>query len=95
MARFQTKNRNLGKLCRIWQWKVLVYFMDIWSLLWPFDVFYGHLVNFMSIWYIFFTFWYVVPRKIWQPCCSDQPVCTLLAEPSLHPRGAAANKVKP
>jgi hypothetical protein len=32
----------------------------------------------MSIWYIlrlfgiFFTFWYAVPRKIWQPC-PEQP----------------------
>jgi hypothetical protein len=34
---------------------------------------YGHLVNFVAIWYIlwlfgtFFPFWYVVPTKIWQP----------------------------
>jgi hypothetical protein len=44
-------------------------------------IFYGHLVNFPTIWYIllhfgilcghlvcFDTFWYIVPRKIWQPC---------------------------
>jgi hypothetical protein len=37
-------------------------------------VFDGHLVHYMTIWYIlwpfgiFFPFWYVVPRKIWQPC---------------------------
>jgi hypothetical protein len=36
--------------------------------------FYRHLINFMAIWYllwsfvIFFTFWCVVPRRIWQPC---------------------------
>jgi hypothetical protein len=35
--------------------------------------FIAKLVNFMAIWYIlcsldiFFPFWYVVPRKIWQP----------------------------
>jgi hypothetical protein len=34
---------------------------------------YGHLVYFVAIWYIllpfgiFFPFWYVVPRQIWQP----------------------------
>jgi hypothetical protein len=36
--------------------------------------FYAHLVYFVAIWNIlwlsgtFFQFWYVVPRKIWQPC---------------------------
>jgi hypothetical protein len=50
---------------------ILLYFMAIW-------LFYCHLVYFMAIWYIlwpfgiifgdFFPFWYVVPRKIWQPC---------------------------
>jgi hypothetical protein len=32
----------------------------IWYILWPFGTFCGHLV------YIF-PFWYVVPRKLWQP----------------------------
>jgi hypothetical protein len=42
-------------------------------ILWPFGIFYGHLVYFVAIWCIlllfgiFFPFWYVVPRKIWQP----------------------------
>jgi hypothetical protein len=37
-------------------------------------IFNGHLVYFTAIWYIlwlfgvFSPFWYVVPRKIWQPC---------------------------
>jgi hypothetical protein len=39
----------------------LVYFMIIWNVVWPFGLFYGHLV------YLFFPFWYVVPKKIWQP----------------------------
>jgi hypothetical protein len=34
--------------------------------LWPFDMHYGLLLYFVVIWYIF-PFWYVVPRKIWQP----------------------------
>jgi hypothetical protein len=45
----------------------LVYFIDIWYLLWTFGIFYGHLVYFMDIWYIITPLWYVVPRKIWQP----------------------------
>jgi hypothetical protein len=39
----------------------LVYFTDISHILWPFVV----------IWYIF-QFWYVVPRKIWQPCADGE-----------------------
>jgi hypothetical protein len=45
-----------------------------WYILWPFGIFYvllfgifgGHMEYFMVIWYIF-PFWYVLPRKIWQP----------------------------
>jgi hypothetical protein len=49
-------------------------FMAIWNILWPFGIFCGHLVYFVTIWYIsrafgtFSPFWYVIPRKIWQPC---------------------------
>jgi hypothetical protein len=38
-----------------------VYFSAKWHILWRFGTFGGgHL-------YIFFRFWYIVPRKIWQP----------------------------
>jgi hypothetical protein len=30
-------------------------------------IFYGHLVHFVVIWYIFIPFWYVVPSNILQP----------------------------
>jgi hypothetical protein len=39
----------------------LVYFTAIGNTLWPFGIFWGHLIYFSP-------FWYVVPRKIWQPC---------------------------
>jgi hypothetical protein len=49
--------------------------MSIWSISWQFSIVFGHWV---SLWpfgicydhllYIFSPFWYVVPRKIWQPC---------------------------
>jgi hypothetical protein len=42
--------------------------MAIWSILLLLEIFYGHLVYFVAIWYIFAPFWYFVPRKIWQPC---------------------------
>jgi hypothetical protein len=48
--------------------------MAIWSvllpfhihILWPFGIFSGHFG-------IFFPFWYVVPRKIWQPWLERHP----------------------
>jgi hypothetical protein len=65
---------NLGKCWRVLQWKILhsayilltfslfygklVYFMLIWPILWSFGILYN----------IFGIFWYIVPRKIWQPC---------------------------
>jgi hypothetical protein len=46
-----------------------------WCILWPFGLFYGHLIYFMDLWYRYFVviwyffppFWYIVQRKIWQP----------------------------
>jgi hypothetical protein len=38
----------------------LAYFKVNWKILWPFGTFCINLV--------FSPFWYVVPRKIWQPC---------------------------
>jgi hypothetical protein len=51
MVYFQTKNPNLGKFWRVLQWKMLVYFFTIWSILRPIGIFYGHLVYFVVIWY--------------------------------------------
>jgi hypothetical protein len=49
---------------KAWEFELLVHLPNY--LL----VFYGHLVYSTAIWYIlwlFGTFWYVVPIKIWQP----------------------------
>jgi hypothetical protein len=59
MVYFQTKYPNLSNFWRVLQWKI-VYFMDIWSILQPFGICCGNSVYFSP-------FWYVVPRKIWQP----------------------------
>jgi hypothetical protein len=64
MVCFQTKNPNLGKFWRVSQWKMMVYFMDTWSILRSFVIFCGHLVQFVVS---LFPFWYFVTRKIWQP----------------------------
>jgi hypothetical protein len=66
------KTAILGKFRRVSQSKVLVYFMAILSILWPFDlhilwpfdlfyghliyIFYGHLIYFMAIWSILWPF---------------------------------------
>jgi hypothetical protein len=71
----------LGKFWSVLQWKMLVYFRDIWSLfgpfhigfLWTFGTFCCDLVHFPPVWYI-------VPRKIWQPC--NQASSTTQAEPA-------------
>jgi hypothetical protein len=56
---------------------MLVYFMDILSILRPFDIFYGHLIDCDNLAYLP-PFWYILPRKIWQPCRPPQPTATEL-----------------
>jgi hypothetical protein len=46
---FKTKNTNLGLFWRALEGKIL-------DILWPFGIFYGHLVYFMAIWYILWPF---------------------------------------
>jgi hypothetical protein len=67
MLYFKTKNPILGKFLRVLKWKVLVYFMALCSILRPFSIFCGHLIIFHGYLVYFFPFWYLVPRKIWQP----------------------------
>jgi hypothetical protein len=63
MVCFQTKNKNLGTFWRVLQWRMLVYFKDIWSILRPFDIFYSHLKYFIVIWYTYLVvLCYTFPR---------------------------------
>jgi hypothetical protein len=57
---FQTENPNLSVFLRISECKMLVYFMAIKNILRPFGIF-------CNKFGIYFPFWRVVPRKIWQP----------------------------
>jgi hypothetical protein len=50
MVYFQTKNPNFW---RALEWKMLVYFMTIWYILWQCGIIYGRLLLFLVIWYIF------------------------------------------
>jgi hypothetical protein len=67
MVYFQTKNSTLGKFWRVLQWTMLVYFMAIWSILRSFGIFYGHLIYFVAIRYIF-------PVLL---CCTKKNLATL------------------
>jgi hypothetical protein len=46
----QTKKSQFGKFGRVLQWKMLIHFMVIWYILFPFSMVYGHLVDFFSFW---------------------------------------------
>jgi hypothetical protein len=57
------------------------------GIFWPFEIFCDHmeyvcmlwpLVNFVVIWYNSSPFWFVEPRKIWQPWCHHQNAFFLL-----------------
>jgi hypothetical protein len=56
-----------GKIWWALEWKMLLYF-------WPFVIFDGHFgiiygrLVYAVVFGNFFPFWYVSPRKIWQPC---------------------------
>jgi hypothetical protein len=72
MVCFQTKNPNLGKFWSVLQWKMLVYLMSIWSILRPLELFYGHLVYFVIIWYIFSRFGMLCQEKCGNPVTNYQ-----------------------
>jgi hypothetical protein len=71
MAYFPTKYPDLGKFRSVLQWNMLVYYSAIWYIwymVWLFSV---------PFWYVlvcFGMFWYVVPRKIWQPWSECLPL---------------------
>jgi hypothetical protein len=84
---FQTQNRNLGTLSRVLQWKMLVYFMDIWSILSPLDIFYGHMVYMVVIWYNFPRFGMLHQEKSGNPVLESlilEIVCAKLCTNLCH-----------
>jgi hypothetical protein len=67
MAYFQTKIPIWVNVGGSWNGSCQYpYFIAFGSILRPFCIFWGHLLYFMFLVYSF-PFWYVVPRKIWQP----------------------------
>jgi hypothetical protein len=51
----------------------LEYFTDICT----YEIFYNLLVYFVFIWYIFYCFGILAPRKIWQPFCQRVEILPL------------------
>jgi hypothetical protein len=64
-----TRNPDFGKFWRVLKWKMLVYYMVIWSILQLFGIFCGHLVYFMVIWFIFPRFGTLYQEKSGNPDC--------------------------
>jgi hypothetical protein len=64
---FKPKNPYLGKFWRTLNWKRLVYFMAILSILRPNGLFYAHLVHFVVIWYILPSFGMLYREKSGNP----------------------------
>jgi hypothetical protein len=60
-------NQKPHKFWCVLQWKMLVYLMDIRPILQAFDMFYGHLVYFVVIWYIFPRFGMLYQEKSGNP----------------------------
>jgi hypothetical protein len=69
MACFQTENPNLGKFCKAFDRKMLIYFIAIWNILATFGISYDHLAHFCSFFPVLVSCMYVPRkiRKIWQP----------------------------
>jgi hypothetical protein len=78
MVCFQTKNPNLDKFWRVLLWKIIVYFITIWSILRPLEKFYGHLVYFVVSWYIFPSFGILDQDKSGTPGSGEIKSCTLV-----------------
>jgi hypothetical protein len=70
---FQAEKSHFGYILEGLAWKMLEYFVAVCNIWQPFGI---HMYL-MAIWYnlwsygVFFTFWYVAPRKTWQPCKND------------------------
>jgi predicted membrane protein len=67
VACFQTKNPNLGKFRRALDWKMFIFVIAIWNILWRLGIFYDHLVHFVLIWYIFSGFGSLYQEKSGNP----------------------------
>jgi hypothetical protein len=59
---FSNQKSHIGKILEGLAIEDVGIFMTIWNILWPFDIIYGRLVQFVVIWYIF-SLWFVLTMK--------------------------------
>jgi hypothetical protein len=78
MVYFQTENPNLGKFWKVLQWKMFGIFRAILSISRPTGIFYGHLVHFVVIWYIFTRFGMLYREKSGNPASVHDPHILIL-----------------
>jgi hypothetical protein len=64
---FSNQNPNLGKFWSAFDSKILIYFMAICNILWPFGIFYDRLVHFAYFWHIFSGFGFMYLEKSGNP----------------------------
>jgi hypothetical protein len=82
MVFFHTKNRNLGIFWRPLELKMFIHFRVIGNILRLFDIFCGHLVYFVAIWYIFPCFGMFYQEKSGNP--DVKPECSAAVAESFH-----------
>jgi hypothetical protein len=82
MVYFQMQNSNLDKFWRTLDWKMLMYFMDIWNISRTFGIFYDRLVHFVFILVHISGFGIVHQEKSGNPGCDsmERKVEHLLSE---------------
>jgi hypothetical protein len=73
MAYFQTKDPDLGKIWRVLQWQMFVYYIAVWYILRHLGILCGHLVHFMVIWDIFSRFGILYLLKSGNPVLERPP----------------------
>jgi hypothetical protein len=66
---FRTKNPNFGKFWRDLEWKLLVYFITIWNILWLLVIKFGH-DQVVAVWYSFPVLVYLDLEKSGNPAPS-------------------------
>jgi hypothetical protein len=71
---------KIGKFGRVLQWKMMVYFMDTWSILRSFVIFYEHLVQFVVIWYIFPVLVFFIKKNLATLIVTWSIVCTCVKQ---------------
>jgi hypothetical protein len=85
MVYFQTKNPNLGNFWSALDWNMLVYVMAVWNISKAFGLPFGHLVDFVFIWYILCSFGTFCVHLVHFSSCSRKNLATPTAN-AMHLR---------